>query len=207
MKNKVVFLVMLAVFLFATIASAQIDTEKRGMRKNGRLMNTAYLKKLDLTKDQVSKIKVIRLDLLKNIKPIIQSDLKQPEKNKNIKALINLAADDVISILTIEQRDKVLKEDIIRQVLNAGQMRKAGHFMKFLTSLNLTNSQETSIKEIIKDSAEKRKSITVDAAIDKQEKQAQLKLLRHDMNVKVRDILTPDQQKRFDDQIKEQGGF
>ena len=83
-----------------------------------------------------------------------------------------------------------------------------GDFVTMLTLvLNLTADQQTQVKAIYEDTRAKAKVIADSKTLSQDEKKVKIQELREAANTKIRPLLTPDQQQRFDEVLKQlQGG-
>jgi Spy/CpxP family protein refolding chaperone len=77
------------------------------------------------------------------------------------------------------------------------------HQLEMLTKhLNLTDAQQAQIKQIFADSDAKMKAAHDNAgAGDKKDMREQMKAAMEDRQSKVRAVLTPDQQKKYDEMV------
>ena len=66
-------------------------------------------------------------------------------------------------------------------------------------ALNLTADQQTQVKAIFEEMRPKMKALMDDQSLSKEDKGAKFKELRTESNTKIKALLTPDQQKLFDD--------
>jgi len=76
---------------------------------------------------------------------------------------------------------------------------------KMTKTLNLTQEQQTRIKPIITDMLNQMKTVMSDTNLSKQDKMARLRTIRENGSSRIRAILTPEQQKKWDE-MKAQGG-
>jgi protein CpxP len=79
------------------------------------------------------------------------------------------------------------------------------------TQLNLTPDQVTSIKAIFADGQAKMEAVRSDTTLSQDDRRAKMMSMRTDENAKVKAVLTPDQQTKFDDmqsrmRQRQQGG-
>ena len=75
-----------------------------------------------------------------------------------------------------------------------------GNFVKMLTLvLNLTAEQQAKINVVFDDARGKAKAIGDSTTLSQDEKKAKIQELREATNAKIRPLLTPDQQKNFDE--------
>jgi len=75
-----------------------------------------------------------------------------------------------------------------------------GNPVEMLTkALSLTAEQQTQVKAIFEEMRPKMKALMDDQSLSKEDKGAKFKELRTESNTKIKALLTPDQQKLFDD--------
>jgi len=83
-----------------------------------------------------------------------------------------------------------------------GEVR--GNFVTMLTLvLNLTSEQQTQVKAIFEATSAQAKAINDDPKLSPSDKTMKVDALREAMNAKIRPLLTPDQQKNFDELQKQ----
>ena len=76
--------------------------------------------------------------------------------------------------------------------------------LKALTErLTLTDDQQTKVKAILEDTRSQSTKIFQDDSMSREDKMAKLRTLREAGNGKIREVLTDDQKKKFDDMQKE----
>lgn len=76
---------------------------------------------------------------------------------------------------------------------------------KMTKVLNLNQSQQARIKPIITDMHNQMKTVMSDKNLSKEDKMARLQSIRESSNSRIRAILTPEQQKKWDE-MKARGG-
>ncbi len=64
--------------------------------------------------------------------------------------------------------------------------------------LGLTDDQQAKMKAIFKDEVEKRRDIMDDAALSPEDRRAKMMALGQDLRTRLRAVLTPEQQQKFD---------
>lgn len=77
-------------------------------------------------------------------------------------------------------------------------------FLAFLNSLNLTNVQKQQIHDILKNQRSQMRALRQDASLSPQQRRAKFLQIRKDIDAAIRKVLTPDQQKKFDEWLKKQ---
>jgi Spy/CpxP family protein refolding chaperone len=69
--------------------------------------------------------------------------------------------------------------------------------------LNLTDDQQAKIKPILQDRRSKAQAIRGDASLSKEQRKDKMKEVSQSSNDQIKAILTPDQQKKFDQVMEE----
>lgn len=85
---------------------------------------------------------------------------------------------------------------------NQGRMGKRGldEHVKMLTEkLSLSDDQQAKVKSILTDSHQQMQSVRDDSSLSQDDKRSKMHSLREATNSKIRDVLTDDQKKKFDD--------
>lgn len=83
-------------------------------------------------------------------------------------------------------------------------MPSAEDQVKNLTEkLSLTDDQQAKVKTIVEDAHSQMQKLRQDDSISREDKMAKMQSLHETASGKIRDILTADQQKKFDDMQKE----
>ena len=89
-----------------------------------------------------------------------------------------------------------------QEVHNGGMVR--GDFVTMLTLvLSLTADQQTKVRAIFEASRAQEKAIWDNTTLSQDDKRVKIKELRDTANTKIRPLLTPDQQKNFDEVLKQ----
>jgi Spy/CpxP family protein refolding chaperone len=89
----------------------------------------------------------------------------------------------------------------------AGQSRamheKHGDHNAMLANLNLTDDQKAQIKQLHEGTRAKVEAVNSDSSLSAEQKQAKIHDIRRDMHEQVKKVLTPDQRKQFEENMRE----
>jgi Spy/CpxP family protein refolding chaperone len=80
---------------------------------------------------------------------------------------------------------------------------KRGDHNAMLANLNLTDDQKAQIKQIHEGMRSKVEAVNNDSSLSADQKQAKIQELRRDTHVQVKKVLTPDQRKQFEENMRE----
>src|SRR5438094_40604 len=72
-------------------------------------------------------------------------------------------------------------------------------------ALNLTSDQQAKIKPILEDSSKQMQSVHQDTSLSQQDRSAKMQEIHNNLSTQVREVLTPDQQTKFDSMMKNHG--
>lgn len=72
-----------------------------------------------------------------------------------------------------------------------------------LANLNLTDDQKAQIKQIHEGTRLKVEAVNNDSSLSADQKQTKIHEMRRDMHEQVKKVLTPDQRKQFDENMRE----
>jgi protein CpxP len=88
---------------------------------------------------------------------------------------------------------------------NQGQAmhEKRGDHNAMLANLNLTDDQKAQIKQIHEGTRSKIEAINNDSSLSADQKQAKIRDLRRDTHEQVKKVLTPEQRKQFEENMRE----
>ena len=84
-----------------------------------------------------------------------------------------------------------------------GMHEKRGEQNATLANLNLTDDQKAQIKQIHEGTRPKIEAVNSDSSLSADQKQAKIHDLKRDMHEQVKKILTPDQRKQFEENMRE----
>jgi Spy/CpxP family protein refolding chaperone len=80
---------------------------------------------------------------------------------------------------------------------------KHGDHNAMMANLNLTDDQKAQIKQIHEGTRPKIEAVNNDSSLSADQKQAKIHDLKRDMHEQVKKILTPDQRKQFEENLRE----
>ncbi|MDQ1409605.1 MAG: hypothetical protein QOJ41_1340 [Acidobacteriaceae bacterium] len=80
---------------------------------------------------------------------------------------------------------------------------KHGDHNAMLANVNLTDDQKTQIKQIHEGTRPKIEAVKNDSSLSADQKQAKIHDLKRDMHEQVKKILTPEQRKQFEENMRE----
>jgi len=80
---------------------------------------------------------------------------------------------------------------------------KHGDHNAMLANLNLTDDQKTQIKQIHEGMRSKAETVKNDSSLSADQKEAKIRDLRRDTHEQVKKVLTPDQRKQFEENMRE----
>jgi Spy/CpxP family protein refolding chaperone len=78
------------------------------------------------------------------------------------------------------------------------QAREAAQLQALTTQLSLTDAQQASVKQIFADRDAKMSALFSNQSLSQDDRRSQMMAMRTDSNSKIRALLTPDQQTKFD---------
>lgn len=81
--------------------------------------------------------------------------------------------------------------------------QKHGDHNAMMANLNLTDDQKAQIKQIHEGTRPKIEAVNNDASLSADQKQAKIHDLKRDTHEQVKKILTPDQRKQFEENMRE----
>jgi periplasmic protein CpxP/Spy len=88
---------------------------------------------------------------------------------------------------------------------NQGQAmhEKRGEQNAMMANLNLTDDQKAQIKQIHEGTRSKIEAVNSDSSLSADQKQAKIRDIRRDTHEQVKKVLTPDQRKQFEENMRE----
>ncbi|MEN6358048.1 MAG: hypothetical protein ABFD83_13305 [Armatimonadota bacterium] len=200
MNRKTAVIALLAVFMLSCASFAQKGKSGPYGRAGGQKVNMGRIaKQLDLTKDQVKSIAGIVKEFHADAGDVRKSNVNQEEKQSKIKALRQSAGKSIMNVLNSDQQVKAKKMKLIDRLLNR---RPASPLLGILAKLDLTQEQKASIKSVVKASDEKIKAIRQDTTLTPEVRQAKCKEVREDTISRIKEQLTLDQLKKFNELLQ-----
>jgi periplasmic protein CpxP/Spy len=88
---------------------------------------------------------------------------------------------------------------------NQGQAmhEKRGEHNAMMANLNLTDDQKAQIKQIHEGTRSKVEAVNNDSSLSADQKEAKIRDIRRDTHEQVKKVLTPDQRKQFEENMRE----
>ena len=80
---------------------------------------------------------------------------------------------------------------------------KHGDHNAMLANLNLTDDQKAQIKQIHEGTRSKVEAVNNDSSVSADQKQTKIREIRRDMHEQVKKVLTPDQRRQFEENMRE----
>jgi Spy/CpxP family protein refolding chaperone len=80
---------------------------------------------------------------------------------------------------------------------------KHGDHNAMLANLNLTDDQKAQIKQIYEGMRSKAEAVKNDSSLSADQKEAKIRDLRRDTHEQVKKVLTPDQRKQFEENMRD----
>jgi Spy/CpxP family protein refolding chaperone len=163
---------------------------KRGGAANGNPLNVA-LKALTLTADQQTKVD----DLMKAYREAVKADNTggTPASPEQRQAREEKLTADIKAVLTDAQ-----KTQFDAELTKVRAERAAGPFVKAMEGLDLTDEQKAKVTPIVQDTAAQITKIRADDGLKNKERRTKMAAVVEEMKGKVRPLLTPEQQTKFD---------
>lgn len=198
MKRKIAVIAIAAVFVLSCAAFAQ--NAMSGPKKPGRNQAVGKIaKQLNLSNDQVKSIEQIVQKYHTDVRDIAKSSATKDEKQSKIKALRQGAGQAIMDVLNSEQQAKAKQMKLVDKLLN----RRPGEpLLAILAKLDLTDQQKTAVKSIMKDGADQAKAVRQDTSLTPADRQAKCKEIRANTISKIKEQLTVDQLKKFNDMMQ-----
>lgn len=164
---------------------------------------------LNLTADQQTQVKAIFEATRAQAKVIADSTtLSEDDKRVKIEELREAANTKIKPLLTPDQQKNF--DELQKQLPHGTGTRQPGAgpmgdpVAMLTAALNLTADQQTQIKTIFEAMHPQMKSIEHDTTLSQDEKMAKLSDLRNATHARIKALLTPDQQQKFDEILKQQ---
>ena len=84
-------------------------------------------------------------------------------------------------------------------------MRGRPNMEQIAKDLNLTDDQKTKLKAAMEDQQAKMKALREDTSLSQEDRRAKMKEIRDAMQAKIKEILTPEQLAKWQEQMKQRG--
>jgi len=189
MKLRILGIATLAVFVMAMAVSA---APVSSVGRPHPLLQMG--KQLGLTQTQIGQIRDIIKSFNADAKSIRTSSVAPAQKRIQLKNLRDTTLANINGVLTADQQTKATQMHFAEKVL---AIDRAEPLLKALTQLNLSETQKTAIKGIMKESEAQAKAIRSDASLAQPARAAKLKALRQDTISQVKGQLSSDQLAKF----------
>ena len=193
----------LAIVLFVGASQAQ-TTEGQG-RHHGQKQEQAF-SQLNLTADQKAKLQSIREAQKKEMQELRKSGSVTPEQRKALHEKYRAQFDAVLTPAQKEQFQKQRqewKEKAGKGEFGQGFNKRGGEFGKqaafFKKELNLTADQESKLKNIFQEFRTKAQDIRSNSGLSQEQKRSQMQSLAQQYMAQGKNVLTPEQAKKFDE--------
>lgn len=163
---------------------------------------------LNLSADQQAQVKTIFEDTRAKSKVIADdTTLSQDDKMIKFEELREATNAKIMPILTPEQQKNF--EEVLKQIPHGKTAPRSSDAPSrdpaamLTTALDLTADQQTQVKAIFEASHPQMQSIEDDTTLSQDEKMAKITDLRDGIHTKIKAILTPEQQQKFDEILKQ----
>lgn len=203
MKIRVLVLSVILILAIAVAASAQ--PAPGATAPNQPVIAKKVIQQLGLNREQVQKIHAIVLKYRQDVSAVLKSNASKDEKEAQIKDLRVKAAAAINAVLTPEQKVKAQKMRLIEVLLAPRPVRAEAKLLAMVWKLDLSDAQKTTIKGIVTEFEAAAKAIRADTSLQPAEKSKKLAELRKAMNQKVFAALTPAQQAKLKEMMKNRG--
>ncbi|MFM2339294.1 MAG: hypothetical protein RL115_2487 [Bacteroidota bacterium] len=201
-KMKKITIAASLLMLVATTLNAQdipqrnVEHPKMMHKEHGKKGERLDWKALDLTDAQKNQLKANReafrtqMDELKKLDHITVK-----EQRIRMEALKEAQKNNLASVLTQAQKDKMKTQLAQRQATHNKRMNERGALMK--EQLGLTNEQAAQLEKNRTAAVEKMKSIRENKSLTPQQKKEQLQVLHQQQKNELKNVLSADQLKKL----------
>ena len=209
-RNTVILAIVILVLAVAASAlmaaeggpGKQHGMQRQGMHARGMTLK-AFAKALNLTEQQTAAVKAILEKLRTDLKAVRDSDKTKEQKMAAVKALRDKARVDIYAVLTPDQKTIADQQRLVDRLLRAQRGPNAA-LLRCLGTLNLSEAQKTQIKGFMKDAGDQAKAVLQDTGLTPEARRAKLKEIRQAMMEKINSVLTPEQQQKLKNCLKNQ---
>jgi Spy/CpxP family protein refolding chaperone len=139
------------------------------------------------------------------IKLLPQKAIYYPEIHKHMKItyiILFLSLFTITASAQIERKPVVVKTDSTQTAVSDNKVDKQSRKERF-KELDLTKEQKGKLKEIMQSGKAAKDDIENNTQLSEQDKKKQLRELQKDQMQKIQSILTPEQQEKFNQQLRE----
>lgn len=77
---------------------------------------------------------------------------------------------------------------------------------RLTTELQLTDAQKPKVQAVLEDSAKKRQELRADTSVEPAQRREKMQTLMQDRNKKIKEILTPEQQEKYQKLMEQRRG-
>ncbi len=175
-----------------------------GQRRGGinpRAMTQAF-SAVNPTAEQTQKMRDLAAKMREDQKGL--QSLQGRERREKAMEMNRKFVTDVEALLTPEQKTKFQEE--LKKAQAEGPGANGGGLMAALEPLNLTAEQKTKVEPIAKETQEQLAKLRTDQNLQGQARTDKMTQIVDDMRAKVRPLLTPEQQTKFDELRINAGG-
>ena len=200
-------IITMSAILLAVAASVQAQdttmTKQHMHHKMEKGRQDHMMKDLNLTNAQKEQMKANRQSFKKQMDELKNNDkLTREERNTRRKALMQQQHEQMQSILTAEQKEKMKAANKDRMKDHGAMEKKQREEMK--TQLGLTAEQDRKLAEMHKANMEKMKAIRDNKSLTEDAKKEQMKALKQQQEEAMKSILTPEQVSKMKEMHKGQ---
>ena len=161
---------------------------------------------LNLTEDQRTRIRGF-VDDARTQAQALRNDttLTREQRQQRMREITQRTQDNIRSILTVEQQmkaDELRKQAQERMAARQQQMADRA-FNGLVQRLNLTESQQTTVKSYMEDQRTQLQALRNNTTLTREQRMEQARTIRQQTQDKIRSTLTTDQQQQLD-QLRQQ---
>jgi len=204
---KKIFTGALALLLLAGAAQAQSTEGKQEHGKHQHGRHHGWMKDLNLTADQKSRLKTIHAEQRKEMEGLKGNTALTADQMKAKRAELHRKyADQAQLVYTPEQKQQIEKMKADWKAKgkdHARDGRSANHH--FAEKLNLTQEQKDRLKQLRTDSKSQFEALRNDKSLTDEQKKARFKDLRKQQHEQMKTVLTKEQLEKMQSFHKDRG--
>lgn len=197
---KRIFAAALALLLFAGASQAQTQTEQKPHHGHH-----AWMKQLNLTEDQKTKLKSLHAEQRKEMEGLKSSSLTADQMKAKREELHRKYSDQAQAIYTPEQKQQLEKMKADWKSKGGDRSKGKEAHRRFGEQLNLTQTQKDQLKKFHSESRSKFETVRNDQTLSDDQKKAKFKELRKEQHEQMKTVLTPEQLEKMKSMHKEHG--